>query len=779
MRKVFLKLALLLTVLAFVTISFVPVSVSASNEFISIDVQSSKVVTAFPQSAPLKTYGTGIDTVEQTAWGYKYILGNGDIVEVGDSTTSAFKANVKTIRNDGVAWFSLGWTGGTFVPQLENLTVSFNFSSSTNVKIYPVSPSERLPEGGIEYDISLLSRPAQNVITLNIDWQGITWQKILPLDVEYDQNKCVTDFGIQGSPYVLTATSIVGTDGVTYKTRPEYEVNSYLGSAMSDRQNTQIMGWNPNTGQPITYTDLSHTYLYIHRGQMTDALGAHAWVDDININQTAKTISFTLPRAWLRDATYPVSQVCGVDPAYTQLMVTYTNTGGTDGTWIDHDTTYNSAVLSIVMANIQAGTENLCGIRANGSSLARYVNMHEAEGGGETHCRMFVQTDASGIYETYSQDYTDSVWYIVGYWTNTTFTESDTLQLVPSSASTWTDATETVIANRVYHILFANMESDTANTVGIRANGSALQRKILVHEPEAGGNSYLDMFVKADASGVVECYTTDETYARLYKLGYFGSEMDFVETWETNQGIDSWADWDLTAYLDADGRMADFLLVHNAEAATATMGVRAGDDTTTARTLVEHEAESATGSTGEFTGFGISAQSNASGVVKIQLPATTSWAYLTGYFKPGGATYDITNAPTSKAFGVVAVSTTYWSNGSQPASPLADAGAYFTITSTGSAATDIDVHGHNATGGVGWTLTSNAPGSNEYRIKMYKEGDTVPSGGIYLTTSDQEFISNLASGSNIDIEFSLGTASAFTDNPQRTWIITLTGRAVS
>ena len=142
------------------------------------------------------------------------------------------------------------------------------------------------------------------------------------------------------------------------------------------------------------------------------------------------------------------------------------------------------------------------------------------------------------------------------------------------------------------------------------------------------------------------------------------------------------------------------------------------------------------------------------------------------------ATYDISNTPSSKAFGAVASGTTYWSSGAAPSGNLDDAEALFTVTAAGSAAVDVDFHGHNATEGIDCALTSSAPGANEYRVKVYKEGDAVPAGGAYLTTADAEIISNLASSATIDWEISLeiGTPG---DGVQKSGIITLTGRAVT
>ena len=282
----------------------------------------------------------------------------------------------------------------------------------------------------------------------------------------------------------------------------------------------------------------------------------------------------------------------------------------------------------------------------------------------------------------------------------------------------------------------------------------------------------LEMLVKTDASKRISFYSENNNHCRV--MGYFGSEMDFVEKFESNQGIDSWADWDLTAYLDADGRMCDFLLVHTAEAAEATMGVRDGDDTTTARTLVEHESESA-GAGGEYTGFSMSAQSNASGVVHVQLPATTSWAYLTGYFKPTAA-YSITETTTSKAFGIVEVNTTYWAIGHTPDNPINDTHCTFIITNSGIAC-DLDIKVADFTGGVGWNIEETAsPAADEVMIYAFYSGQD-PSAGLIVKNTDQEFYDALGVGAHIHWEFKILTGSSFTDGAAKSATLTITARA--
>ncbi len=140
------------------------------------------------------------------------------------------------------------------------------------------------------------------------------------------------------------------------------------------------------------------------------------------------------------------------------------------------------------------------------------------------------------------------------------------------------------------------------------------------------------------------------------------------------------------------------------------------------------------------------------------------------------ASYDITNDPSTKAFGIVAASTSYYAKGTAPNNPVVDGDCTYTLTSTGSGATDVDIHGHNSTGGAGMSITSSAPSANEYRITAYKTGDN-PASGVVLTTSDQELYDNLASSGHFHWDYKFETGSSFTLGNEQTTTIDVTGRA--
>jgi hypothetical protein len=154
----------------------------------------------------------------------------------------------------------------------------------------------------------------------------------------------------------------------------------------------------------------------------------------------------------------------------------------------------------------------------------------------------------------------------------------------------------------------------------------------------------------------------------------------------------------------------------------------------------------------------------------------TTSLYATG---TEAASFAITNAPgTTIALGTLAVSSSYYFYGSAPSNPVGDAECTQTLTETGGSACDIDIHGHNSTGGGGMTLTASAPGANQFRITVYKGGDN-PASGLVITTSDQEFKDNLAASGHFHWDGKFESGSSFTETAAQTTTLTVTARTHS
>lgn len=593
-----------------------------------------------------------IEPINPTTYGGKLSL---DDVEIGDILSPTFKPHVKLKRWNGLCDMALSYpTAATGLVLFDgpNNKLTYPIDNNADLEIYPKDPDPTLSEGAIEMNLVLKKKPTgnKNTFTFKLETGTIDFHKIVGLDQEFDQARCLSKWGEEHpGPFVITPTSITAEDGEVMKTRAPELVNSYRGRAKQNYRVTKELGEikadTPNKGKQLSYTRVSRTTAHIRRGKMVDADGVEAWVEDMDLDLDGN-LTFTLPAEFLKTAKYPIRQAVGVDPAYTEDWDSF-GVGLTENAWTEYDVSAHfpaSVVGEIILTNDDAGKEYYAGVRNTSSALDRRENLHEAEGGGATSMRMFVQVDATQKIDYYTEENTDVIFNVAGYWSNITFTEVYEYGIV-ADTDAWVDidtlsGMSALTADTVYHIVCRNT-FEAAITAGARTGGSSLTRSILLHEAEGGGASHADFITKTDANGDIEVYDDNGGggNARYYNYGYFGSELDFVEKftqYDLGVPLNDWRAVDVSADLDQDGRVTDWLLSHHYDTSELLIGARDGDDTTTNRYILEHEAEDDGGATGEVTGFGISATSNASGEVSLYIGASTAQEafYMMGYFLP-------------------------------------------------------------------------------------------------------------------------------------------------
>lgn len=89
-------------------------------------------------------------------------------------------------------------------------------------------------------------------------------------------------------------------------------------------------------------------------------------------------------------------------------------------TWLDLDLSNYGvpayAVCEIVMVNQANGDPCFIGVRENGSTLERKIELHESESGGVDSFTMHVKADENSIIEYYTQRYPDGFFCLVGWW---------------------------------------------------------------------------------------------------------------------------------------------------------------------------------------------------------------------------------------------------------------------------------------------------------------------------------------------------------------------------
>ena len=136
---------------------------------------------------------------------------------------------------------------------------------------------------------------------------------------------------------------------------------------------------------------------------------------------------------------------------------------------------------------------------------------------------------------------------------------------------------------------------------------------------------------------------------------------------------------------------------------------------------------------------------------------------------------DITNTPTSKAFGTVNTSTDYWTKGPAPTFPLDDTECYFTVTNNSSVTAKIAIRATDFSGGIaggGWDLGS-TPAGDTVVLKAGKSGDA-EGDMVTLTTIDQTFIASLDALASKMWELKMETPTSFSNGDPKTSTVTLT-----
>jgi len=310
--------------------------------------------------------------------------------------------------------------------------------------------------------------------------------------------------------------------------------------------------------------------------------------------------------------------------------------------WQNYDIFTNKSVpkgadVYILMLNGNDAADRTLGVRKDGSALERKVLVHEAEAGGSSSLGMWVQVDAStGYIETYCDSLTGVTFYCAGYITNTTFTE-DFQDITPTANTTWQDRNLNTLYGtpngRVVSCVCGVVGDVTTGNVGIRTDSSALSRYINTHEGEggAGAGNFWTLSVKVSAStGIIEVYGQYYATTKIYYTGYFGSEIDYTETAinRNNVATTGWIDWDVTAYMDVDGRLADIWCGHFSTGAELDYGARI-NGSSLARYWLEHEAETA-GNTGDV----LPTQTDTSGILELYASNSTSdYLLFLGYYK--------------------------------------------------------------------------------------------------------------------------------------------------
>lgn len=250
-----------------------------------------------------------------------------------------------------------------------------------------------------------------------------------------------------------------------------------------------------------------------------------------------------------------------------------TNVGGTG--------TVNQAAGTVTFSNsfnVSVATHYI--LRSDFASLSDgdRVSVSLATGG--------ISTTATRTGTTGAATHLEGCFYLERFDTWTA-TSSDTWQVQDLSASPYN-----VPADAVLEVAVRNTNTGGERWGGVRAVGSSLDRRMLLHEAESGGADFVVMHVQADSSSRIEHYSDYTTSVDFILLGYWncGTYQETFSSFKAGASA-SWQEHDLSAYGVGASQVSEIVLVNNNSSSEREVGVRA-KGSTLERKLDIHEAES-------------------------------------------------------------------------------------------------------------------------------------------------------------------------------------------
>jgi len=224
---------------------------------------------------------------------------------------------------------------------------------------------------------------------------------------------------------------------------------------------------------------------------------------------------------------------------YVEKLLNFSSSA--DGSWRNRNLgAYGvgaGQVAELVIANTNDSDEMSGGVRKDGSSLNRTLDIHEAEEGGLDMATMFVKAgmDNNAAIKVRAEDKDDITFYLIGYWSTPpgTYTELSNTLGSPTTDQAWEDRDLSgfgVPADAVAQIAIQNKYSSDENQIGIREKGSSLTRTITLQEAESGGSDVATLHVKTDENSIIQWYHEDVSEAHEYRLLGYWELMDTFGT---------------------------------------------------------------------------------------------------------------------------------------------------------------------------------------------------------------------------------------------------------
>ena len=212
---------------------------------------------------------------------------------------------------------------------------------------------------------------------------------------------------------------------------------------------------------------------------------------------------------------------------YTETIITLDTTADawdTDTLFASHGIPKGS-VIEVVMGCVSNDYNRVIGLRQTGAAGRSYNMARGSYGSGGRWVRVFETTSvANGEVDTYvSTDSSYNTHRCMGYWDLTVGYTLVGTTYAPANPSAWENKNIGLAYRKIANVVMYNTLTTGTRTVGVRADGSALDR---FHGVERARSTYISMWtacVEVVGAGIVEIYSSNITEAQLIVDGYLGS----------------------------------------------------------------------------------------------------------------------------------------------------------------------------------------------------------------------------------------------------------------
>jgi len=236
-------------------------------------------------------------------------LGN-EMVKIGGEIEGKFRPEAKLSK----------WNNEVFIkvkqPTTKNIkAVNENgkikwIDTDKEVHMYTLPPDEQNEGGIFEFEVVLKKKPTTNVITLEIETQGLDFFYQAPLTQ-------IEKIGVEGVARI-TETHTYDKDDNIITYRPENIVGSYAVYHSTKKGDyTSLGGENYKNGMAFQ----------IYRPRIEDSNGWNVW-GELNINEQLGELTVTIPQDFINNAVYPIKHAAGLTFGNTTSGGTSKNCGG-------------------------------------------------------------------------------------------------------------------------------------------------------------------------------------------------------------------------------------------------------------------------------------------------------------------------------------------------------------------------------------------------------------------------------------------------------------------